>query len=167
MRSTDVESILTADHRELDRLLSAACDDLRLGDARRALASVDLFWARLAVHIRAEHLRLFPAIRSAAGPGIEPELVRLKDDHNFFMRSLGDLIKQLRTLTETGSDVDPDTAQFFVHEFRGRMDEHNKIEESRVYRFAGEVLSEQEYETLKSEVSAELANLPLRFGRDK
>ncbi len=35
---------------------------LHAGDVEASHTGLDLFWARLAVHIRAEHLQLFPAI---------------------------------------------------------------------------------------------------------
>jgi hypothetical protein len=53
-------SVLVNDHSELDALaddLLSALDEKRL----KAFERIDLLWARLAVHIRAEHLCPFPS----------------------------------------------------------------------------------------------------------
>jgi hypothetical protein len=51
---------LAGDHVALDRLLKQLQATLNNGDVNACYASLDLFWAKLAVHIRAEHLHLFP-----------------------------------------------------------------------------------------------------------
>src|ERR687883_1445422 len=73
------------------------------GDAR-------LLAARLAVHIRAEHLCLFPAVldaarRSQTNAGgatrlaeAEAVISRLKRDHDFFMREMAGAVKTMREL---------------------------------------------------------------------
>jgi len=77
-------------------------------DVAASHASLDLLWARLAVHIRAEHLHLFPAVingvnnmkadRSAVPTRDEVRLAaeRLRADHDFFMHELAQAIGILR-----------------------------------------------------------------------
>lgn len=88
------------DHSELGELI----DDLLAGldEENKALSfeRLDLLWARQAVHIRAEHLCLFPSILDApranfTGTGSTPwyeEAQRaidvLRHDHDFFMHEL-------------------------------------------------------------------------------
>lgn len=156
--------ILVDDHRELDELLDAAFSAIDGGDRAAALANVDLFWARLAMHIRAEHLHLFPAISDSAGTGeVSAEAARekleiLKDDHNFFMRELIAAIKELRLencdLAAVRRTIEP-VAELLI--------EHNAIEETEVYGWAGEWLGEAEYAALQTSMRRELANLPPRF----
>jgi hypothetical protein len=58
-------TLLAHDHSELDGLLDAACSALAAGALERSFETVDVFWARLAMHIRAEHLHLFPTVLQA------------------------------------------------------------------------------------------------------
>ena len=64
-KSQSAEGLLAEDHEALDKALSALLAALDEGDSATAFARLDLFWARLAMHIRAEHLQLFPAILRA------------------------------------------------------------------------------------------------------
>ena len=56
---------MASDHAEVGDLLNEIDAALKSGDATRAFTLLDLAWARLAIHIRAEHLCLFPAILNA------------------------------------------------------------------------------------------------------
>ena len=88
--------ILEADHRELDRLLFELLDSLSAAepDLVSTYRRLDLFWARLAVHIRGEHLVLFPAVLASVSDHENQReyLVRifgdLRNDHDFFMKEL-------------------------------------------------------------------------------
>ena len=103
---------LARDHAELESLLSKVCLALELGEVQQIHSSLDLFWARLAVHIRAEHLQLFPAILRALkenlnDPGPAPALTvaqnwseELSLDHDFFMHELAQAIKTVRSLRQ-------------------------------------------------------------------
>src|SRR6266496_959278 len=53
---------LADDHLALDEALRQFRETLDTGDIEASHARLDLFWARLAVHIRAEHLHLFPVV---------------------------------------------------------------------------------------------------------
>lgn len=52
---------LADDHSEMDALLEEFFDALCCADVELIYQTLDFFWARLAMHIRAEHLHLFPA----------------------------------------------------------------------------------------------------------
>ena len=102
--------MLATDHAELDGLLDELFAAFEAGVVRHIYQRLDLFWARLAMHIRAEHLHLFPAVLEACLTGKQisrrataPEVARdkisaLQKDHNFFMRELVSAIKQTREL---------------------------------------------------------------------
>src|SRR2546421_4090324 len=96
-----LERLLAGDHAELDELLRALDDALAGGDAAAAFARLDLFWARLAMHIRAENLHLFPTILAALADESEKferltsalsearaNIAQLRVDHDFFMHEL-------------------------------------------------------------------------------
>jgi hypothetical protein len=57
--------ILVQDYDEADSLFGGLSRAFDLGDAREVFVRLDYLWARLAVHIRAEHLHLFPALIAA------------------------------------------------------------------------------------------------------
>src|SRR5215211_1666372 len=91
-------SMLTYDHSEIDILAGDLLVALEEGDKLEVFAHLDLLWARLAVHIRAEHLCLFPSILEAnfshtgSGPTYQEAqavIDQLQLDHEFFMRELG------------------------------------------------------------------------------
>jgi hemerythrin-like domain-containing protein len=174
------EQPLQNDHHDLDILLADACSEIDVGDLASTFDHLDLFWARLAVHIRAEHLHLFPVVIetfSSAGTAAmisgefgspEAAIRRLRDDHNFFMRRLGDAV---RTLSEhaskfkTGS-IPPDMLAGLkgdVDAIAIRLREHNRIEEEYIYPLAEKLLGEDQFANLYREIRKELANLPARF----
>jgi hemerythrin-like domain-containing protein len=87
---------LAHDHTELDKLLKQLQQALDDSDLEASHAKLDLFWARLAVHIRAEHLHLFPTVLrrlsgtvdQSVGPSLsqaQSAVIRLREDHDFFM----------------------------------------------------------------------------------
>ena len=172
--------LLAHDHVNLDGLLSDLITALDAGDSGLSLARSDLFWARLAMHIRAEHLHLFPAILGALGEkgrgqvGITPSLVEAQEaieelrlDHDFFMRELAAAVKLLR---EPSATSDAELVALKLKDARAkitavseRLVAHNQLEESRVYLWAGELLSRHEQAALAKRVQNELENLPPRF----
>ena len=93
-------TLLAHDHAELDGLLAAAFSALARGEVAGSLGSVDFLRARLAVHIRAEHFHLFPALLRAAKaqeqtsetsrhpalPAVQSTIARLQEDHDFHGR---------------------------------------------------------------------------------
>lgn len=152
---------LARDHADLDKLL----DDLRVAleatDITRSHERLDLFWARLAVHIRAEHLHLFPAILRALSGNLEGDvadapslsqaqktIAELRRDHDFFMHELSRAIIAMRNLVTTmdwqaiGEALEKVRVRIAAVE--ERLATHNKLEEERVYLWIRKVLSEAE-----------------------
>jgi hypothetical protein len=170
--------LLAADHAELDGLLRALRAELEGGDAAAALARLDLFWARLAMHIRAENLHLFPAILAALSgdearrdqttPSREEaraDIARLRGDHDFFMHELAGAVKAMRGLKHGGvreGNVLGDVNRV-VRTLDGRLAAHNRLEEERVYRLPAVLLTAAEQAELAARVRRELDNLPPRF----
>lgn len=165
--------ILSDDHADVDVLLDDAINGLRGGAFTEAVDAVDLFWARLAVHIRAEHLHLFPAVLKISAmenpngiSDILETLERLRVDHNFFMHELAAVIKSMRAASaETAPEVIRD-AQLSIKSVRDRLAEHNVIEEQRIYPLM-KLLSPSEGDALLCSLAHELDNLPLRFATGK
>src|SRR5437762_2421780 len=106
-----LERLLAGDHVELDELLRALNNALAGDDAAAAFARLDLFWARLGVHIRAENLHLFPAILIALADESEKserlkatldearaDIAQLRVDHDFFMNESAHAVKTMREL---------------------------------------------------------------------
>lgn len=170
-------TLLAHDHSELDAALAGLVSALAEGDAARSLERLDLFWARLAMHIRAENIHLFPALlrtveasrRStrAAGPA-EPEeiqtiVARLRDDHDFFMNELTAALKQLRALCRSDQPGALREVREKIDAVSRRLDAHNALEESRVYRWAALLLDPPEQMALNENIRRELENLPPRF----
>jgi hypothetical protein len=56
---------LAGDHAEVDALFGGLSPAFASGGAREVFEKLDYLWARLAVHIRAEHLHLFPGMLAA------------------------------------------------------------------------------------------------------
>ena len=171
---------LLHDHAELGELLNQLSAALEANDTVRTHATLDMFWARLAMHIRAEHLHLFPAIlhsasrsRSDGGdqilPPDEPEktIAELRVDHDFFMRELSEAIAITRNIL---GNMEANTAEQLaavnqkITAVRARLVKHNEIEETGIYVWSSSVLNEAERSELASQVQKELENLPPRFG---
>src|SRR6188768_2088290 len=87
------DKILESDHADLNKLQADVQRSLAGDDLHRTHEALDLFWGRLALHIRAEHLRLFPALFSVnKSSGLSELISLLREDHDFFMTELGSLI---------------------------------------------------------------------------
>ena len=169
-----MRDLLADDHHEIDLILDELFGAFEKGDAAEVYQKLDLFWARLAMHIRAENLHLFPAILETAqsdepndlpaSPNFVRESIRqLKDDHNFFMLELGDAVKQMREIRENDrQDAKLDDLQAKINVLRERLERHNELEESEVYSWA-EALTPAEAEVLRTKIQKEIENLPPRF----
>lgn len=170
--------LLNHDHSELDAVLEAAFTALGDGAVVCAFERLDVFWARLAVHIRAENIRLFPALlRAAERPqqraGAPPReeiidtIARLRLDHDFFMSELTAAVKALRKLDRENHLDTPTAAIAGVRErlerVRRRLAEHNALEETRAYRWISALLDEPEQENLAENIRQELENVPARL----
>lgn len=174
------QTLLAHDHSELDGLLHAACSALAVGKVERSFETVDAFWARLAMHIRAEHLHLFPALLRAVdataqktGLGGSPSreiaqvrIAQLREDHDYFMRELAAAVKELRALREKQHEDEAAVlrkVQARIAAVSRRLEVHNQVEESDVYQWAGMLLEPPQQVALNEEIECELKNLPSRF----
>ena len=168
---------LQHDHAEIGDLLDKLGVALASPDFSRAHATLDLFWARLAVHIRAEHLHLFPTISRAASrwrnagnelPPEEPEktIAALRHDHDFFMRELAQAMAITRSLLANNENAAEQLQEVErkILAIKTRLIEHNAIEEIGIYVWSSSWLSEAERSELAFQVRKELENLPPRFG---
>jgi hypothetical protein len=175
-----VSEILEQDHQQLSELLRDLKSGFHRHDAGQAFALIDRFWARLAVHIRAEHLCLFPAILNAPGelfgkgsgvPSFEEAktiVETLRSDHNFFMEELARAVKTFREILASGESLHHvagqlETIRKRVDAVTLRLESHNALEEDRVYRWPGLMFSASDLQNLEAGLRRELENLPQRF----
>lgn len=178
-KSQSAEGLLAEDHEALDKLLSALLAALDEGDVATAFARLDLFWARLAMHIRGENLHLFPAILKAVDDdlgeqrnkipspaGAREAIAQLRCDHDFFMHELAGAIKVMRdrrTIAGGDSASKIESVRQMITTLRNRLEAHNKLEEDMVYRLPAKLLEPEEQTALEVQIRDELKNLPPRF----
>lgn len=160
---------LSDDHKAIDVIFDDVFAALDSGDRTKVFENLDRVWARLAVHIRAEHLHLFPAliIKTGSYVLIEEVIAGLREDHNFFMAELASLVKQWRF---TGNPIKEATRPGLLSETKERFDllrkrliSHNEIEETQVYSLVDAYFSEADRSDLFANVRRELTNMPRRF----
>ncbi len=173
---------LADDHTELDALLEEFFDALKTADVETIYKSLDFFWARLAMHIRAEHLHLFPAIittieaqaaeNNSSVPAFDEAHKAINDlqsDHNFFMRELLSAIKKLRELrenkTKAHSSKEISDVREMIISVKRRLEDHNETEETKVYLWADLLLDQAERAALSRRMQREITNLPPRFDK--
>jgi hemerythrin superfamily protein len=162
--STADRSMLSDDHRDVDLLLADVLEKLRSVNGQAAFDALDLFWARLAMHIRAEHLHLFPAVMKYAElhPELPETLERLRRDHDFFMHELANAIKAMRSMTTKNENEIIGETLSSVEEIKMRLAEHNAVEEETVYPLQRR-LPRADAEQLSRSIGKELQNLPPRL----
>jgi hemerythrin superfamily protein len=173
--------LLSRDHNDIDKITDQVFAALEVGDHQQGLTRLDYFWARLAMHIRAEHLHLFPALLKAPLPksannekaignveSLEGVIKQLRGDHNFFMSELAEAVKMMRTMQDD-HDGDP----LPLREVKERLERvgrrlitHNDIEESQVYPLVESLLSPDEAAEILRKIKRELDTLPARFVDD-
>jgi hypothetical protein len=179
-----MSKLLKDDHAEVGGLFKELDAALGAGDKEKAFALLDMVWARLAVHIRAEHLCLFPAILHtlAAHPQAQLKagvtnaqaqalIAHLRDDHNFFMDELASAVKVMRQLLAKPDDkAEADGLLLEVRQkveaVGSRLDEHNGLEEEQLYRWPADLLTAAEQARLLARVQRELENMPPRFAAE-
>lgn len=171
-----VSEYLINDHAAVDGVLKQVQAALRSGDVELAHAKLDLFWARLAVHIRAEHLHLFPTVLSRLENGAQndPSLTEaqtvtaeLRLDHDFFMHELTSAIQIMRelltVLDQPAINDGLNKVKNIVLKVEQRLIKHNEKEESHIYRWATTLLNSEEQEKLAKQITTELRKHPPRF----
>ena len=163
----------------MDELLKTLLVALDEGEVSTIFRRLDLFWARLAMHIRAENLHLFPAIliqlkeidpegnQSSRPAEIRESLDRLRADHDFFMHELADAVKTVRNLRDSGtSDAEGrrlDVVRSSIQAVSQRLESHNAIEEGFIYGLPIELLPPNEQLNVMEGIQRELQKLPPRF----
>jgi hypothetical protein len=171
--------ILVDDHAEVDTLFRGLWREFDGGDARGVFERLDYLWARLAVHIRAEHLQLFPALlaasdgggRESAGDAPAPGEVRaaveqLREDHDFFMHELAGAVNAAREVAAEDGPADRERLlqiRARVSAVAERLAEHNRVEEQQVYLWPDALLGGPELDALRAGTRREIENLPPRF----
>ena len=168
--ASEARQRLSNDHRAVNEVLRQLLTALDNKDVEASYSKLDLLWARLAVHIRAEHLHLFPTVinRLASDSGEAQSVVdNLRADHDFFMRELARAIGILRELPRTLDSPDVKDRWSSVAEIvvsvKTRLEDHNEIEENQVYRWSDTILTKPEQIDLASRINAELEHRPSRF----
>ena len=165
-------SVLAHDHSEIDTLTGDLLAALEEGDKLKVFPRLDLLWARLAVHIRAEHLCLFPAILEAdftirsEGPQyqeVQSAIDQLRLDHEFFMRELGASINIMRQENAFEQLRKVHRSVVVIH---SRLTKHNHLEENHIYKWVNVLLGKAERPALAARVKRELENAPPRFSSD-
>ena len=161
MTTSQAGQRLVDDHAALHRLLEQLKKALREKDGDRARSTLDLFWARLAVHIRAEHLRLFPAVINAARSDksislepIQSVVAQLREDHEFFMHQLAAAMSKVADLEQVAT---------IVKAVEERLAAHNELEEIQIYDLIASILPPEEQTQLASQIDEELMKHPPRF----
>ena len=161
--------LLKDDHSYLHALLNEVIDCVDVAEYRDDFEKLDLFWARLAMHIRAEHLHLFPSIvsrcegaQSASSRTLET-IERLRDDHDFFMHGLAGAIKSLRAANDENAASTWMTIRDQLIDLGKRLNEHDRIEETEVYPLLETLMDGVEFDHLVTRMQRELDNLPPRF----
>jgi len=172
-----IEFLLEDDHASLGRLLDELDTELTKPAVSRAFDLLDRFWGGLAVHIRAEHLHLFPAVTNVPtswytgndGRPTSAEMrslvERLRSDHDFFMKELALMIKTMREMVTSGSAPTAriDGLRRSLAVLRKRLEDHNHLEEQQVYRWPALVFDDVTMAELRDGLRQELQNLPGRF----
>ena len=176
---SQVSAQLIDDHGSLDKVLKQLQTALRSSDLEIARVKLDLFWARLAVHIRAEHLHLFPTVLSSlenapvshvSAPSLDEAktvVAQLRQDHDFFMHQLAlavEIMRELLTLPEQLTVPEGmNNVKKIVLEVERRLVKHNELEENQIYRWAATLLNSEEQQKLQEQITKELQNRPGRF----
>jgi len=174
-----VSEQLIGDHAAIDKVLKQLQSALRDSDVETAHGKLDLFWARLAVHVRAEHLHLFPTVLSkvknaavgrASAPSLEEAqsvVAQLREDHDFFMHELAlavEIMRELLTLPQ--QFIAPEglnNVERIVLEVEERLVKHNDLEENQIYHWTTILLNSEEQAKLANQITSELLKHPPRF----
>lgn len=153
---------LADDHGAVHEVLTQLLAALKNKDVKTSYVKLDLLWARLAVHIRAEHLHLFPAVVSRMNAA-QSTVEALRVDHDFFMRELARAVGILRELSLASAENDLTYVLGTVLEVEKRLADHNNSEEHQIYHWARTLLTPTEQTNLAARINAELDNRPPRF----
>jgi len=155
---------LSDDHQAVSEVLTQLLTGLKNKDVKASHSKLDLLWARLAVHIRAEHLHLFPAVISRFTEA-QSVVETLRADHDFFMTELARAVNTLRQ-PPTEEEINLNSILDVILEVEKRLAKHNEIEENQIYRLASTMLTESEQVELATRINAALEHRPSRFSAE-
>jgi iron-sulfur cluster repair protein YtfE (RIC family) len=172
-----IKSLLEDDHESLGQLLTELDLELTRSSVVRAFELLDLFWARLAVHIRAENLHLFPALANAerslfsgkrnlpTSTEAQNVLMRLRSDHDFFMKELAQMMKAGREIIakQQRHREEVEALRKQLATIANRLEAHNLLEERLAYTWPTLLFEEKTVAALSKRLRHELENLPPRF----
>jgi len=169
----EVRLRLSDDHDAVSEVLEQLLSALKDKDVKTSHSKLDLLWARLAVHIRAEHLHLFPTVikRLAHDSSEAQSLIdNLRADHDFFMRELARAVGILRELPRPLESPEDESKWNSVVDtvlsVKARLENHNEIEEEQIYRWSDTILTKPEQTDLVTRINAELQRRPPRFSAE-
>lgn len=176
---SQVSAQLIDDHGSVNKVLRQLQTALQSGELEITCVKLDLFWARLAVHIRAEHLHLFPTVLSslenaavshASAPSLKEAqtvVAQLREDHYFFMHQLALAVAIMRELLTLSKQlIAPDglnNVEKIILEVEERLIKHNELEETQIYRWTTILLNSEEQAKLANQITTELRQHPPRF----
>jgi hypothetical protein len=171
--------VLVDDHSEVGVLIHDLLVALSEGEKARSFERLDLLWARLAVHIRAEHLHLFPSILDAldrpsnisstdapSSDYVREVLERLREDHDFFMVELAKAVNAAREWFLPGNEPTSDHFLEIKHRVLSishRLQDHNQMEEEQVYLWPESLMTATECAGMSFRMKREIDHLPPRF----
>jgi Hemerythrin HHE cation binding domain len=180
VKEENVSVLMAEDHAEIDLVFRELLQAFEKGDNALVFRLVDFLWARLAVHIRAENLCLFPAILRAAANAdndaprpeeMKTAIADLRRDHDIFMRALATVANRMRPHAFNPHDLLSTeqliTTRQVIETVQARLESHNRLEEEQVYRWPALLLSAEELGRLVTKLKLQLENLPPRFGADR
>jgi ribosomal protein L17 len=91
--------------------------------------------------------------------------LRLRSDHDFFMKELAVAIKSMREIADNqrarARDIEDVTQRMIV--IKKRLEAHNRREEEQAYTWPSLIFDEPMVARLREHLRHELENLPPRF----
>jgi hypothetical protein len=175
------QSLLADDHQAIDGLFHALIASLDEANTVTIFNRLDFFWARLAMHIRAENLHVFPALlalvdrqfdateqQSVDIPKLSQALDKLLDDHDFFMNQLAEAVQIMREVLSNEGSNQAETlvpVRQIIDAVHVRLNSHNRLEEEMIYGLPAKLLPLDAQVQLAGKIQHELENLPRRFAK--
>jgi iron-sulfur cluster repair protein YtfE (RIC family) len=171
--------LLKTDHEVLEAMLRELIVQLEKSNFAWAYDAFDLFWGSLTVHINAETNFLFPALLNG-DPGrlghndlptyeeLQRTIEQLKGDHETFMDQLEELMRELRSLVNSGplnwdKRLAVEKIKRSLVSFSTWFQMHNETEEQKIHSLPAKILPAGDLVRLEIAVRTEIQNLPTRF----
>jgi iron-sulfur cluster repair protein YtfE (RIC family) len=136
-----ITSLLTADHRHADALLSDAVQQAAKGEWPQCARQLAVFRAALEAHMKLEEQVLFPAFEQATGSDVGPTAV-MRHEHLQMLRMLDEMSQVAVSQARERFDA-------LAPAFTRIIDMHSMKEENVLYPMCDRVLDETTCETLR------------------